>query len=639
MVVPSTVRSVLLRRIESLADTTQQVLMDASVLGQRFGFDELVVLSQRDGEMVERALEEAQRIGLVRETGIDRYAFNHALTQHALLAELSGRRRRRLHGDSGRALEALPARERERRAGELAWHFREAGELERALVYTLQAGDYDEQVFAHEEAECHYRRALQLARQQSDRGREREAMEKLGRTLTATARFGEALEVLERATELYRADGDREGEARATAAIADALIGKGRTGEAVARLERMLAAFEGAGASPGHARLYSSLAAHLFFAGRYEDMLTTADRAGELARAVGDESIPAEARHFQGTALMMLGRIDDARGVLEEAVELLERVGAVRRLRSALGNLGETYLILGAFEQTRHLWERVLLLAEQVGDPQGITFASANRSEISFYLGDWPAARGYAERAAGILEGADPAWPTAYPPLFLGIVALAEGRWEEGDRHLAACLALAEQHENLQAIREAHRWLAERDLMEGRAKDALARLEPLLDRPGLEEQQVTRLLPCLGSAYLELGEVDRAEETVMTGRERAARQSHRLALVDLLRVQGVLRSRQGRRAEAEHAFGDAVSLARSMPYPYAEARALYEWGRMQGAKEEPLLAQSRLEDAGAIFRRLGARPHIERMQQALAALEREVRSERTAPRDADGQLG
>ena len=107
----------------------------------------------------------------------------------------------------------------------------------------------------------------------------------------------------------------------------------------------------------------------------------------------------------------------------------------------------------------------------------------------------------------------------------------------------------------------------------------------------------------------------------MTGRERAARQSHRLALVDLLRVKGVLRSGQGHWVESEQAFEEAVSLARSMSYPYAEAAALFEWGRMHGAKGEPMLAQSRLKEAVAIFQRLGARPYIERTEQALAVLD------------------
>jgi tetratricopeptide (TPR) repeat protein len=91
-------------------------------------------------------------------------------------------------------------------------------------------------------------------------------------------------------------------------------------------------------------------------------------------------------------------------------------------------------------------------------------------------------------------------------------------------------------------------------------------------------------------------------------------------LVDLLRVQGVLRSRQGRWEEAEQSFGEAVPLARSMPYPYAEARALYEWGVMLRQAGEPERARARLEEGLAIFRRLGARSYAERTERELAGL-------------------
>lgn len=238
-----------------------------------------------------------------------------------------------------------------------------------------------------------------------------------------------------------------------------------------------------------------------------------------------------------------------------------------------------------------------------------------------FFHGDWPAARGHAERAARILQDSDPDWFTAYPPQALGILDIAEGRWEDGARHMAQSLAVAELHEDLQLQRQVNWSLAERDLMQGRAEHARARLEPLLDRPGLEEQDVTLLLPPLASAYLELGDVDQAERTVMRGLERSSRESNQVVLVDLLRVQGVLRSIQGREKEAMQAFAEAVRRARSMSYPYAEARALYEWGRMRGAKGESAAARELLEEALTIFQRLGANPFTDRTNQTLAGLE------------------
>jgi hypothetical protein len=58
-----------------------------------------------------------------------------------------------------------------------------------------------------------------------------------------------------------------------------------------------------------------------------------------------------------------------------------------------------------------------------------------------------------------------------------------------------------------------------------------------------------------------------------------------------------------------------------MPYPYMEARILYEQGRMHMWEGRPRLARGRLEQAHAIFQQLGAQPYMERTQQTLEELE------------------
>lgn len=88
---------------------------------------------------------------------------------------------------------------------------------------------------------------------------------------------------------------------------------------------------------------------------------------------------------------------------------------------------------------------------------------------------------------------------------------------------------------------------------------------------------------------------------------RARAQGHRLALVELLRVCGMVLARRSSRDEAEHAYQEAASVARSVRYPYAEARALYEWGSMYVSAPER--GRDLLGKAAEIFRGLGARPY------------------------------
>jgi predicted ATPase len=91
--VPESVRSVIGQRLSRLDEEAQEILREASVLGQTFPFDDLLAMGDRPEEEVERALDAAVMTGLLREADGDRYAFDHALTQGALYGELSACRR------------------------------------------------------------------------------------------------------------------------------------------------------------------------------------------------------------------------------------------------------------------------------------------------------------------------------------------------------------------------------------------------------------------------------------------------------------------------------------------------------------------------------------------------------------------
>jgi hypothetical protein len=160
--------------------------------------------------------------------------------------------------------------------------------------------------------------------------------------------------------------------------------------------------------------------------------------------------------------------------------------------------------------------------------------------------------------------------------------------------------------------------LAQREILEGHPDTACARLAPLLTAAG---QDVWGGLPAqmtLAWAHLDMGEVAAAGEVAGQAITRALATGRRTGLADALWVQAMVATRQGRWEDAARTLEAGLSLARSMPYPYAEGRLLHAYGHMHVAKGEPGPARERLETALAIFRRLGARKDAERVERALA---------------------
>jgi predicted ATPase/transcriptional regulator with XRE-family HTH domain len=617
--VPESVRETIADRASRLSERAQKALREASVLGQAFDFEDLRAMGDLSEDELEAALEEALAAELVYESGED-YVFNHALTQQALYTELPKRRRRRLHLAAAEALERLAEPVRRRRAAELAWHFREGGAPARTLPYTLLAGDNAVSVHAPGEAERYYRTALDLAQDLGDRPAEARALEKLGWLMWMMARFDACSVALERASRLYRDTDDAEGELRAVGQLGMVHF----THAPMEGAERIRSLLERLGArepSMSIVSLHSSLSMNLIVAGRYQEALEAVQEAMEIARALGDEGTLAWVQTMRGTALGLIGRLEEARRELEKRLSLAEEANDYWGQLSAAHYLGKMSMAQGDFDAALRYHGRALELAERLGARSRISAETANLSEILFYLGNWGRAREHAERAVELARSASSGLTASYfqyADVFrrLGMIRAAMGAWEDATPCLEESVALAKKIPYPEAVRSGQMVLAEQELLQGKPDAALARLEPLIEGSDAEELGVVRLLPYLAWAYLALGDEVHAEDVVLEGIERARAQGHRLALVELLRVRGMVLA--GRRSwdDAERAFEQAVSVARSIRYQYAEARALYEWSLMYVGRPDSGQGQVLLREATEIFRGLGARPYLDLAQEA-----------------------
>jgi tetratricopeptide (TPR) repeat protein len=197
-----------------------------------------------------------------------------------------------------------------------------------------------------------------------------------------------------------------------------------------------------------------------------------------------------------------------------------------------------------------------------------------------------------------------------------GALHLAHGQHEEARQ----CLVEATAFDHAETRRKAGGMLAELDLLQGDPEAARRRLEPLLRPPGKEERDAVFYHPALAWAYLELGEVDLAEEVANRFIEAAREGEARLGLVDGLRVRAMIDTHRQRYEEAESALEEVLELCHAMPYAYGELRVQYVYGLLHIAKGEPEQARARFEAGLDICRNLGERSYAEKIEQELTTL-------------------
>lgn len=226
------------------------------------------------------------------------YLFSNSLVQDAAYASLVDSDRKRLHQAVGDAIENLyPDRKREF-AAILGHHFKEAGQELRALSYFILAGDEALSVYANQEAEFQYRRALDLA---CCTGSEIAWLYSgLGEALYRQNRFDESSEAIRKGIEIYKTLGDGD----------------------------------------GIARLYARLARVKWFAYERPEGLRLCLEGLEMVKDAPDSVGKAALLHEAGRAYYFNGMTDKALPLCRQALALAERLDAVNVQADTLATLG-----------------------------------------------------------------------------------------------------------------------------------------------------------------------------------------------------------------------------------------------------------------------------------------------------------
>ena len=295
---PAKVEGAIGERVDRLGDAARETLRVACVEGETFTAEAVaMVLGVSPRETVRQLSEEletrhrlvaavdSQRVEYGR---LSRYRFRHNLIQRYVYGGLDSVERGYLHEAVGDALEALHGQRAGEIAVQLARHYSEAGNPDKAVSYSLQAGKRAQQVSAHQEAIEHLTQGLAMI----------EALpESMGRDARELA-VQVALALSCQHTQGYVAT-----EAQRACARARELCEQvGDTAQTVSVLGFINSSY-GIG-------------------GRYADAIEVGQQAGELALRAEEPLQVARARAMQGWVRVCMGEFDQARADLGPLISM-----------------------------------------------------------------------------------------------------------------------------------------------------------------------------------------------------------------------------------------------------------------------------------------------------------------------------
>ncbi|MEE4193621.1 MAG: BTAD domain-containing putative transcriptional regulator, partial [Anaerolineae bacterium] len=169
---PPKIEGVLALRIQTLSRQAQYLLTLASIQGDIFNAE---IIAEVAGQKLKKVLQllnaaatheqhliQRQQRSLDEKGQFTAYKFRHILFQKYLYDNIDLAERRYLHEQVACTLETLAVDESQVYAGQLARHFHEAGQLEKAISYYIQAGRRAKQMVGIQEATHLYETALSL---------------------------------------------------------------------------------------------------------------------------------------------------------------------------------------------------------------------------------------------------------------------------------------------------------------------------------------------------------------------------------------------------------------------------------------------------------------------------------------------
>ena len=170
---PTTIRGIVTARLDALPPEERSVLLDAAVVGKVFWRGALRAVTDDVGQLsdVLSALERRDLVRRDRESAIEgdrQYAFKHVLIRDAAYDMLTRPQRRERHRRVAQFLEEETPRAGDA-AAQLARHWREAGDADRAVEQFVMAAEQAARGWAKQHAVELYKEALDLIPEESTR--------------------------------------------------------------------------------------------------------------------------------------------------------------------------------------------------------------------------------------------------------------------------------------------------------------------------------------------------------------------------------------------------------------------------------------------------------------------------------------
>ncbi len=384
------------QRLAQLDETTQLVARVTAVIGPLSDFAVLATvypLMISDAQLRD-SIKQLETVGiLTRHTSQQQsYEFSHALYYESIYRSIPEQQKQLLHGRMGAYLEKRPLPDTQKWYSQLAYHFQNSQDREKAVTYTRQAGEHAAIRFANDEALTHFTQALALADKQALQLRWKILAAK-AHILQTTFELVVMKSNLEEMDNIVNTLADTQMQLRtinywafyyAASSQASRSLDVGRRGLTLARQLN----------DSRWQQRFNLLCGYAFYnLDNYPEAARHFQSAYTLAAndTAHREAYRNRADAFHGLGLIALAtkNLPPAERYSKQAVVMWQKCGDLGGEAFSVNNLGHTALQQGRFELAYQHFDQALSLWTQIGNTFGQLGGKENQGIVACAVGDY----------------------------------------------------------------------------------------------------------------------------------------------------------------------------------------------------------------------------------------------------------
>jgi tetratricopeptide (TPR) repeat protein len=634
---PETVKSVIKARIGRLDDECQNVLTMASFVGNDVTCEALCGVTGIEEDKLLEMIDKILKTGLFKHRvihGEDVCSFADIIVRDVVYEEVSPFKRKKLHGVVGSALEKVYAKKIDEHFGELASHYLESGDKDKALDYFLKAGDKAAKVFANAEAASYLQSSLRLLEEKDGDPREkRDVLERLGDVKRLVGEYDVGIKYWNDALPLSNQLNDRIMSARLHRKMANAFWNNlGDRERAKEHHEKALKILETEPESVELASLYEDMAGMIGMGatGNMTEALSLGEKAVELAKKLNAYEVLAHSYMWLGEISTWIGsRRERSLECFERALKIALDNGYMETAVWAYDDVA-LWLPLEENEKRLEYLQKAFELAKKVGTVEWTAMLGQHLAGRYLGMGDMSKAVALNEESVTLNRKSGNMTILNWSLRQLGTIHQVLGNWDKSEQYYKEAIDISQRIDDFQSIASAYGfygWLCFDRGEYGKAKEFVDKMYEVCEKHGAKGVQMS-VSSFVAWEYIELGELEKAQSVIDSLHEYALEKDDKYLIASADAVTATLFRAQKKWEDSIKSFEksleeyEALGARRWDIYSFAKL-VLCEYARMylerkkEGDAEK---ARNLLNEALEIFQKMDAKKDIEKTTRLLETL-------------------